>query len=48
MAVEHKKYAYLNQYDFNWRNHPMYVQSNTFVKRMIKNHQWLMKLYVGG
>lgn len=41
-------YAYLNQYDFNWRNHPMYVQSNTFVKRMIKNHQWLMKLYVGG
>lgn len=51
-ALKHKfieqGYAYLNRYDANWRQHPMYVQANSFAKRMIKNHPRLMKLYVGG
>ena len=38
-------YAYLNKLNPNWRKHPLYLESNSFVKRLIKGNQRLMKYY---
>lgn len=38
-------YAYLDQMNPNWRKTDLFVKANSFVKRLIKGNQRLMKLY---
>lgn len=38
-------YEYLNKMNPDWRTHPLYLQSNSRVKRLIKGNKRLMKYY---
>lgn len=38
-------YEYLNKMNPDWRTHPLYLQSNSRIKRLIKGNKRLMKYY---